>query len=421
MQNDFYCHFYCGLELAIFFNPKPLYQDVINRLIFSSLFGLWSVVSVMAQTEDHFLGFFAHDPSGLTIHIALAQPGAYKLNISFQGNSYPGEAVKLLGLLNGTYTFQGHPVAFSISRLLGQYYFTSEGVDVPLEKRQAPSASTQTSPPISPQVTTSTGERASGPLIKDTESGYALNIPSGWKATKSGDGSYQVTLNEQQSKVISVATHAYNDLETFIQESSQPNSEINLISPIEKFGMHGALASYRGRSAKGESYTFQAIGLMSPHGGGIIVGVFEMGASTPSEKLMGNIQSMANTVQWSKPIVSAAAQAWAPKLKGKQLLYLFTGNGLSEKWSYDLCSDGKYIYHSNSSYLSGNFNESFSAAGQDSNRGTWKLVSRQGQAVLVLSNQQGGVQEFTLTTRTASNEVGLNGKRYFVQASESCR
>ena len=51
--------------------------------------------------------------------------------------------------------------------------------------------------------------------------------------------------------------------------------------------------------------------------------------------------------------------------------------------------------------------------------GTW-TISPNG-AKLILSFQNGGTVEYQISKRQASNEIGLNGKRFFVQSQDKCR
>lgn len=383
-------------------------------------------LSLSGQAEDHFPGYYVNETSALTVQILDSKEGQYAVLLTFQGVEYAGEATILLGLLHGTYIYQGNKIPFSISRILGQYFLTSEGYDLLLDKRPLPAEVQKNPGQNSNKQTTSTitqnSAKATGSLIRDDEAGYAVHLPAQWTAQRLDDGSYQALFDGQQSRIITISPHNYSDLNRLIKESSasiqQNGVQVTLVSPIQNWGTNGAMARYTG-SAQGQKFSLQAIGLMSPHGGGLTLGIYEL--NTDQQISLELLQSMANTVKWSKPPVNQMAQTWQNRLTGKQLLYLYTGNGLSEKWSYDLCTNGSFQYVSNSTYLSGNFSETFSAAGQNTQGGHWRLTTKQSQPVLVLTNHSGEVFEFTLTTRSAGNEIGLNGKRYFIQPSEHCR
>ncbi|WP_111669631.1 hypothetical protein [Algoriphagus litoralis] len=53
---------------------------------------------------------------------------------------YLGAARPFLGVLSGSYNFNGNLVQFTISRIMGQYLLTSEGYDIPLSKTSEISA-----------------------------------------------------------------------------------------------------------------------------------------------------------------------------------------------------------------------------------------------------------------------------------------
>ena len=58
----------------------------------------------------------------------------FEVQFLIQNQYYVGQALPILGILSGTYNYQGSPVEFSISRIIGQYYLTTEGYDIPLTK-----------------------------------------------------------------------------------------------------------------------------------------------------------------------------------------------------------------------------------------------------------------------------------------------
>jgi hypothetical protein len=129
---------------------------------------------------------------------------------------------------------------------------------------------------------------------------------------------------------------------------------------------------------------------------------------------------VANSVQFLKPVLAPVAVEWQQRIQGKQLLYLYTGNGFSEKASIDLCPSGAFYYTGDGSYKSGGYAQ-FSYAGQEANEGIWKVWVKNGQPVLVLFFNNNTIAEYALSKRQAGNEIGLNGKRYFIQGTASCR
>jgi hypothetical protein len=82
----------------------------------------------------------------------------------------------------------------------------------------------------------------------------------------------------------------------------------------------------------------------------------------------GNQAARAAPAQKQQP-VSGLAKEWTQLIRGRRLLYLYTGNGMADKWYYDLCSNGTYTYGSDNSYSS----QDFSAVSVDDASGTWQV------------------------------------------------
>ena len=155
------------------------------------------------------------------------------------------------------------------------------------------------------------------------------------------------------------------------------------------------------------------IALLSPNGGG--VSIAGAGATADfTEDHVVTLKSIANSVQFSKPQVSAEAQQWKQQLTGKRLTYLYTGSGYSEKKVIQLCSSGRYERYGDDSYLSNDAFSTFSAAGQNGNSGVWKVQSRGSQSFLTLVSDNGSTFEYSLAPKT-SGQILLNNKRYFVE------
>lgn len=94
---------------------------------------------------------------------------------------------------------------------------------------------------------------------------------------------------------------------------------------------------------------------------------------------------------------------------------------MSDKFSIDLCSNGQFVKKDNTSYLSQTYSDNFTYAGRSGDEGRWDIMTQGATPVLVLRANDGKVFQYPITLRQASNELGLNGMRYFVRASEICR
>ena len=130
--------------------------------------------------------------------------------------------------------------------------------------------------------------------------------------------------------------------------------------------------------------------------------------------------------QWNERLAYPHyALQWKKRIAGKQLLYLYTssgaGGGSNEKRTYDLCSNGNFIMAYDNGYTSSNANNDFSAAGSDEGSGTWEVYSLKGQGLLLLRSRSGSITTKTLTDRKSSNEINVDGTKYFVTNVENCR
>jgi hypothetical protein len=148
----------------------------------------------------------------------------------------------------------------------------------------------------------------------------------------------------------------------------------------------------------------EIISTLSPYEGGVS---FIAAGQPPNytRKYTELLKVIANSVRFTKPNMSAAAQQWLSRLKGKQLIYLHTSGGGSEKIVINLAANGEYSYSNNSSY-----------AGKDGNSGTWKIQSRNSQTVLVLFGNDNSTREYILTPRSQNGEINLGNRRYFIKS-----
>lgn len=129
----------------------------------------------------------------------------------------------------------------------------------------------------------------------------------------------------------------------------------------------------------------------------------------------GNQAARPATVQKQQQ-ASGLAKEWIGLIGGRRLLYLYTGNGMADKWYYDLCSNGTYSYGSDNSYSS----EGFSAVTADGATGTWQVQTEDNMAYLVLT-PRGESPTVRFISFRAQGEVNLGGKRYFLTKNQSCQ
>ncbi|MEZ0608534.1 hypothetical protein ACAW74_08465 [Fibrella sp. WM1] len=132
-----------------------------------------------------------------------------------------------------------------------------------------------------------------------------------------------------------------------------------------------------------------------------------------------NVPGPQRAVPAKRPTSGVAANVDA-LLRGRRLLYLKTGNGLAQKWYYDLCSNGTYVYSDDTSYGSYGGGSDFSAYMRDGGSGTWR-VGLEGNVVYLELRPANGQPSVYGLTPGAQGEIHLQGRRYFLTTNQSCQ
>ena len=237
---------------------------------------------------------------------------------------------------------------------------------------------------------------------------YSFAAPRGWVSEKPGDG-YAVA-NPEKTILIAVKGHSYANFQAFSNDANLERDGLTLLGEPKAIegGNHF-------RTTK-DGLIIDTFVVFSTHGGGAIVVAFAKG---PDAVIAFNTGSaIANSFEFTKPKMSAAASQVRSVLAGKHLLYLYTASGYSERKDIYLCSSGTFYQSTNlGGFSPGDVGgPSFGASGGKS--GSWS-ISFNGQK-LILRFQQGGIAEYPLTARQASNEIGMNGQRWFVKTQNQC-
>lgn len=387
------------------------------------------------SNEDHYVGTFTNSQSGLVLSMGKATDGTYQGFFQLQGQQYSfSKGSKVLGMINAEYQYNGQAFAFSLSRLLGEYYITSEGNSIPVVKTAnepvaapkstsvAENSKTSTSPTTTSSTqpkTSTTAPAVTGARIADAYSGYSFQMPSAWKSQEQGGG---FVLNKIGTEVaLSVTPHDYKSLAEMraqVLDANDAASNTYLKAQTQAYGTNGLFVRFDG-TAQGQAVVIEMVTLLSPNGGGVTIAASGAKAQFSSE-FTTLIKSIANSVQFSKPQTSSLAEQWKQKIKGKRLDYYYTGNGLADHYIIHVCSEGTFVYKNDNSYSSNNASGDFSYASAGKDAGKWQVVARGAQPVLVLRFNDGRVWEYPLSAGKAGNEILLNGKRYFVQAGTMC-
>lgn len=403
-------------------------------LIVSLLFSWFFCLPLGGQSpqEDMLTGTFSNKQNGLLLSVKPAASNTYQGFMEYQGQRHPFTGNRLLGMLSGQYTYKGAQISFTLARITGVYYLTSEGVSLEMVRTAVDPVSSSTSgtgntsgtstppTPVQEGPVSTNAPPATGVRIKDPYGSFNFQLPVGWTHTLPENSNILITHPSYKAQ-ISLVPHNFSSLKEIRENTldiQDAASNTALTATVRDYGNRGLFISYAGL-AQGQNVVIETIAMISPYGGGISV-VSAALASDYSREVGDALKSITNSVQFLKTVDPPIVQQWKQRLANKQLLYLYTSNGLSDKTAIDLCPNGRFYYNSDGSYTSGGYAQ-FSYAGNDSNSGSWKIIASNTTPVLVLFFQGGEVIQYPITARQAGNEVNLKGKRYFIQSSSACK
>lgn len=247
--------------------------------------------------------------------------------------------------------------------------------------------------------------------MSDTAAGYGFTAPAGWKSAQNAEGF--ALVNPAETIVISVRPHRYNDFASAARDTKFDDG-------FELSGQPQDLKA-GGKAVRVTKQTQNGMGVIdffvtfSPNGGGVIV--MALSDKVNSEAAFYAGLKISDSVSFTKPQQPAAGSSpWQSALAGKRLLYLYSGNGYFEEKHIYLCKAGTFFQTTGSGGFNPTDANDGSFAARGGKRGQWSVSAN----TLVLRFQDGSVGQYAITTRQAGNEIGLNGKRYFVQANAGC-
>jgi len=248
--------------------------------------------------------------------------------------------------------------------------------------------------------------------LLDTVAGFSFGPPSGWTSNRAEDGFSFV--NEDKTILLVVRPHRYNTFEAAVKDTKLDAGTKMVVEPqdLKNGGKFVRLAK---QTSQGLAVVDIFV-LFSPNGGGVtVVGLSDEKNATDSLNAAGAI---AKSIEFTKPqIPVASSSAWESVLSGKHLLYMYSGNGYFEERHIYLCGSGVFLQRTGQGGFSPGDVDGPSFGARGGRRGTWAISGN----TLVLRFQDGSVGQYNLTRRQASNEVGLNGNRYFIEAQAVCR
>lgn len=249
--------------------------------------------------------------------------------------------------------------------------------------------------------------------VKDDANGFSFNVPANWSNQQLSGGS--VLVNPEKTASIIVKTHRYNDLNSMLKAQGGIEQDgFKLLGEIASFGDNGKFfRAYK--EANNQQLIIDTFFLVSEYGGGVII----LAASTDvksAETAFKGAAELIKTLNFYRPKQAAQNSNLKNLFANKKLSYFYRGNGYSESRKIWLCSSGTYLSRSES------FSNSQLGTGStaSSSEGTWQVKQSGGSVYLILQSNEGGVGEYEVSAREASNEIGLNGKRFFVEDYDEC-
>lgn len=254
---------------------------------------------------------------------------------------------------------------------------------------------------------------AQGEKITDSSSGYSFKVPKKWSSKKSDD-SYVLTDELEKSSIV-IKAHKYDSFEAF------KNSEGNFES--DGFKQVGETRDFKNggkfvrlfKQLSDKNLIADTFFLRSNSGGGVLIVSFSTDNETADESYKIAYQ-IADGLTFSSRQSGQQSLQLTSSFAGKKLSYFYTGNGYTENATIWLCGSGRF-FSKNESSSSSALGSGFTS-GND--QGTWEIVTSGNNIFLVVKSDKGGVWNLILTPRQSSNEIGINGKRFFVQTQNEC-
>lgn len=251
--------------------------------------------------------------------------------------------------------------------------------------------------------------------ISDASAGFSFGPPAGFTADRGPDG-YSF-LNRDKTILLVVRPHRYDNFEAAVKDTKLDAGTRIVVQPqdLKNGGKFVRLAK---PTSEGLAIVDIFV-LFSPNGGG--VSVIGLSDEKNADASLRNAAEIAKSISFTRPQAPAgsasASSAWQSVLSGKHLLYLYSGNGYFEEKHIYLCSSGVFLQRTGEGGFSPGDVDGPSFGARGGRRGTWTVAGN----TLALRFQDGTVGQYSITRRQASNEVALNGNRYFLENQNICQ
>ena len=248
-------------------------------------------------------------------------------------------------------------------------------------------------------------------LASESE-GYSFAVPKGFTGQAGGEGF--ALVNAAKTVLIAVKSHGYRDFNAFAGDANLERDGLQLVG--EPRAITGGTTFRTTKRTDQGMIVIDTSVVFMPAGGGVTVVAMSDEANWEASFKAG--AEVAQSVRFEEPKPSGADDRVRRVLAGKNLVYLFTGNGYSERKDILLCSSGRFYQSTDMGGFDTKDVDGPSFAATGGKHGTWAISG--GGTRLVLRFAGGGVTTYTLSARQASNEIGMNGQRFFVQSQNKC-
>lgn len=256
------------------------------------------------------------------------------------------------------------------------------------------------------------------------ELGISFTIPDGWQGQEGED---MIVLGSNTiAGLVIITTHTSNKNE-LIQEAKagivdQNGTNMQLEESIETLTNNAVAGMFTGTMEYQQAKAY-VIGMVNPNEGGI--GVTIMSVSTAEAFSQANkdvATELYQSFKFKKIDKSSELAEWKEWLSNVRLTYMDSyyspsstdggvGGGYSNEERIDLCSAGYFLFNSNNEMTISGDNVSGYNSGGNSGNGTWKIVARGNQLVLLLKYHTG--QESSYNLEYKDEKLYLNGYRYY--------
>lgn len=272
---------------------------------------------------------------------------------------------------------------------------------------------------------TPTRAQLSGPM-EYKSLGIRFTIPTGWVGQETEEG--MVMGSNTEAGLILLLQHTYNSLEQIKQEADQgiieEGIQLRRSGEYRAEGSKGIGAEFSG-IIQGENAKAYVIAVLNPSGGGVSVMAMTT-AAVYSEQLVSRAQSLASSVAFFEPVISAEIKEWKAFLSDVRLTYMdsYSSSGISDYEGYSsyggystetvisLCKAGYFSLSSQSSTSVDTGGAFANSNGSNQGAGTWKVIGdAQGKPLLQLNGHDGTTYEYKLSYE--DGKTYLNGSRYF--------